>query len=860
MSEQLIYLVEAYASGTTQYYTDILRMALGLLTPINMNYDYNGDGKLTVQDALMAMRTGKQFFFATGAGYADPATGRYYEPRIVHPGLFRQDMFSPGTTSGSSTGGYGEIVLVNPDGALDTLIDEGFDGRMCVIKQGYASQPLSSFSTVFNGTIEQCTVSWGKITLRIKDRSLELKKPLSTRTYAGNNALPNGIEGGAELTGKRKPKMYGQCRNITPVPVNNIKWVYQINDGPIAEITGVHDGGNINQITLGADYATSAQLLAATVPPNVYDTCYAEGLFRLGSPPVKQITCDVTGGSGVSFVSEVITQIITETLGSQYITTQSLNELLFSAPYVIGYYTGTSDVQIGTALDIICESVGAWYGFDNSGLFWCKQLKIPEASQSLTTLTTAEILTVERLSTADNDKGIPVWKTSVDYNKNWTVQTSDLAGTLTVNQKNILAQEYFRVSAEDTTVKDVHLLAPEKSVQTLLISAEDATAEAQRLLPLYGVRRDRLKITLPSQALRYPWGGFWDNETITEVPFYLYQLSSAVHNNYLYLTGGWDLTTESAQVTRLNLYYPTQGWDSAGVTDLPTTRFGHISAVHNNYLYVIGGYINGVRIASVIRLDLNNPTGAWDDAGVTDLPAPRGGIRTAIVHNNYLYVIGGIVGSSESAQVIRLNLNSPTGAWDDAGVTNLPTTRKDVVAAVHNNHLYVVGGISNSTYLTSVIRLDLNNPTGAWDDAGVTDLPIGQAYHAVLVAGDFLYVLGGILSTGSAADCRRLDLNNPTGAWDGHGVTNIPETRQYPLACYVTDRLFLFGGYTTTPQVNSYGLRTNTNPADLAILREIGRALTIKLPRYGYETGRAMVIIGIQADFSNDQITLELWG
>jgi hypothetical protein len=43
-------------------------------------------------------------------------------------------------------------------------------------------------------------------------------------------------------------------------------------------------------------------------------------------------------------------------------------------------------------------------------------------------------------------------------------------------------------------------------------------------------------------------------------------------------------------------------------------------------------------------------------------------------------------------------------------------------------------------------------------------------------------------------------------------------------------------------------------------LTSLGRTVTVKYPRYGYDSGRPMKIIGVESDHSTRIINLELWG
>lgn len=829
-----------------------------------------------IEVAAYAGSTEETFRFCTGIGFTslptDSPANTFYEPRVEHPGLFRQDMFSPGATSGGSSGGYGEITLINTDGGLDSFIDYGFDGRRCVVKQGYQSQSLAEFATVITGTVEQCETSWNRVTLRLKDRSVELDVTLQDAFYAGDNALPAGIEGTAELKDKPKPLLYGKCNNVTPVMVNTSKLIYQISSNALYSIPAVYDNGVA--LALAAGYTNQADMEANAPAAGEYRVWLAGGCFRLGSSAAGTITADAVQGSTAASrtAGQIIKQIVTAKLGSNQIVEQSIITLDVQAPYVVGYYTGHDNVTATTALDTICASVGAWWGFDNSGLFWSKQLTPPDAAQSLMTLTEAEILSLDRTATADSDKGVPVYKINLDFSKNWTVQASGLAGSiassqllfdddesqqLSTDRRNLLGMEYVRTSVTDTTVQTKHLLAPEITVQTTIDTLTDANTEAARLLELRKVRRDRLNIAV-SMGVTSPYPvKKWDSQPIPDLVTSRYGHTSEIYGNYLYLIGG----ANSSSVIRLNTVDPTSAWEDSAVTDLPEARYYHSSCIYNGYLYVVGGYI----LNYVKRLNLANPSGAWETC--KELPSTRY-YHTCHIHNGYMYVVGGKTSSGTSASVIRLDMSDPiNNSWDDAGVSDMSIQTARHSSCMVGNHLYVSGGQDPSNQaLRSVIYIDLSNPTGSWVSSN--QLPVTMYAHKMAVHDAYLFATGGFQSGSKSAVTYAVPSTNPNQVWVTGLVRELPvANNDFGLA---VDGSLLF---VTSGQSNTYQLSTGevfgpkstyqylityinmTGP-----LTSLGRTVTVKYPRYGYDAGRPMVIIGAESDHQSRLINLELWG
>lgn len=187
-------------------------------------------------------------YFSTGLGWvsrpSDTPANTYFEPRILQPAAIRRDMFAAGTTMGASRTGYGDLVLINEDGGLDYLLDYAFDGRAVTLYYGddEGSFP-ASFTKVFVGTMEQAEVGTRSVTIKLRDRQAELDVPLQTTKYAGDNALPAGLEGVEDLLGKPKPLCYGDCRNVAPPCVNTSKLIYQVSDNALSSVSGVYDSG-----------------------------------------------------------------------------------------------------------------------------------------------------------------------------------------------------------------------------------------------------------------------------------------------------------------------------------------------------------------------------------------------------------------------------------------------------------------------------------------------------------------------------------------------------------------------------------------------------------------------------------------
>lgn len=238
-----------------------------------------------------------------------------------------------------------------------------------------------------------------------------------------------------------------------------------------------------NNLTLGSQYDW------------VFD---ATGSYiRLGQSPIGQVTCDAVQGaaSGNRTVAQLLKALLLDAgISSGDISAGDVTALDSACSYEVGYWTShESEQTFGAVMDALANSIGAWYGQDRTGVFRMGRIVAPSGS-SVATLTSVGIEKIDRVASADEGRGVPAWRVNLGYKRFFTPQTSDLAGTVGDARRSELREEYRRVSDNDPSVQTVHLLAPELTFDTVLISASDAAAEVTRRLGLYKVIRDRLEV------------------------------------------------------------------------------------------------------------------------------------------------------------------------------------------------------------------------------------------------------------------------------------------------------------------------------------------------------------------------------
>lgn len=256
-------------------------------------------------------------------------------------------------------------------------------------------------------------------------------------------------------------------------------------------------------VTSNSGYRTFASLAdledddEAPPPGSAKYISHANGSYvRLGSPPAGLITVDATQGATAA----------NRTAGQLFVA------VLTKAGYTAGAWSASDITALDTAdnsecglwidsalttfeaLDMIAASVGAWWGTDKAGVFRVKQWTTPSGTPVMA-FTDNDLLTLERLP---SDR--PVYRTTLQYARNYVVQDRDVAFGVTEARRASLAKEWREAVNESASVQTMHLLADATVEPTLYATEADALAEATRRQTLRGTKRTRLIATVALDA------------------------------------------------------------------------------------------------------------------------------------------------------------------------------------------------------------------------------------------------------------------------------------------------------------------------------------------------------------------------
>jgi N-acetylneuraminic acid mutarotase len=243
--------------------------------------------------------------------------------------------------------------------------------------------------------------------------------------------------------------------------------------------------------------------------------------------------------------------------------------------------------------------------------------------------------------------------------------------------------------------------------------------------------------------------GTWNNSN-NSLPQALDDASTVENNGYVYLFGGTNSNpTNTVYSAPLNSDGSVGAWATSS-NSLPQAISNATSVVYNGYVYVMGGgdvngnYVNTIYYA---KLSSNGSIGTWATSS-NSLPQQLYK-PTSVVYNGYVYVMGGETNSGYSNIVYSAPLNNAglIGSWNTSA-NLLPQGATNSTAVVHNGYVYVMGGNNNGTYINSDYYAQLGNTgsAGSWNNAS-NNLPQNLKGATSIQMNGYVYVMGGLTNS-----------------------------------------------------------------------------------------------------------------
>ena len=263
-------------------------------------------------------------------------------------------------------------------------------------------------------------------------------------------------------------------------------------------ILNVYDAGAY--LSQGPDYTDQSDMETNAPGGGQWRACPSIGCFRIGSTAFGQISCsvvekwDYTQNTAAGLMQRILTEkgySSSDWVAADFTTLNQLNAGSLGILITDGETTSS-------IIDRICQSVGAWWGFDALGRFRVARFDAPSGTPDAT-LTDDDIIEIER----QPESAPAQWRTTMKADANFAVQDrKSLAGVVPEDRAAWFEKDRREQKTEDADVKTERLLAEETTTDTSLNGIATALAESARRQALYSVRRDVVTITVANHANR----------------------------------------------------------------------------------------------------------------------------------------------------------------------------------------------------------------------------------------------------------------------------------------------------------------------------------------------------------------------
>jgi len=214
---------------------------------------------------------------------------------------------------------------------------------------------------------------------------------------------------------------------------------------------------------------------------------------------------------------------------------------------------------------------------------------------------------------------------------------------------------------------------------------------------------------------------------------------AVVHGSKMYLFGGYSGFTWLNDFHSFNFdTYTWQTVPSGHRGAVPSTRFGYVSAVNGDFMYVFGGYDGSAWLNDMFDFDFER--GMWTATQVQGFIPSGRSCPSWATHNGSVYLFGGYDGVHRMNDFHQFRMGSRT--WSSVrSAGQVPSPRYFHASVVYGDSLFLFGGYSGQERLNDLYEFRFDCHT--WFVLSTEDPPSGRSSLVAQVFGNSLYVFGG---------------------------------------------------------------------------------------------------------------------
>ncbi|MFZ5628500.1 MAG: Kelch repeat-containing protein [Spirochaetota bacterium] len=244
---------------------------------------------------------------------------------------------------------------------------------------------------------------------------------------------------------------------------------------------------------------------------------------------------------------------------------------------------------------------------------------------------------------------------------------------------------------------------------------------------------------------------------------------------------------------------PRNVWTTLSAT-VPSAKGHMAAAVLGDKAYLIGGTADGSTATNTIyEFDFLSET--FTNCGSTCGTWPTNVMNaTAVGYNGLVYVFGGSVAAGAANSINNTRYFEPAGP-SVTGLTGHSLARANAGAALVNNRMYILGGISNSLDCNAATSFGCTNNhyydlgLNSWSSA-LTAVSHNFSNGATAAFGSTIMAFGGLTNSGGTVTNAVSQYDADTDAWTncGAGCTSLATARDGLAAVTHNTSAYIVGG------------------------------------------------------------------
>lgn len=370
-----------------------------------------------------------------------------------------------------ANGGTIEFALTDPGAdALWPWLALHWGGRTFRIYEGQRGTRFRDFALAYTGRISDLRHDTYRASVEVTDASIDLNDVLVTDLYPDDDSVPEA------LRGRPRPELRGAGDNLAPVLLadtdDGAPLTYHVSRLPLDDILEVRVGG------------IPWTRVASNPSAGQWSADLLNGRFTLGGiTGGLDVRCDARGIGWASMTTaRLMTDLITEAGG--VVDADAMTALDAAAPYLIGWYTGTDEVNRLSAFDEIMASVGGWWSTRIDGRFTAAVFEAPAALPDLS-LSGVGIASMQLSGLLP-----PAWRIRIEHSRNWGPLSNFFDAVTEIDKQRWAETGTVAPAWSDESIKTDEPRAVDMPlIRSLVRSEADALAIRDRLVRVFGVAR-----------------------------------------------------------------------------------------------------------------------------------------------------------------------------------------------------------------------------------------------------------------------------------------------------------------------------------------------------------------------------------